>query len=136
MAIWVAHIGSTPIVERFNIELSTQKALFRNECVLLLGEDAKCYEIFPEDRRGHPNFRPILARNETDERISQRMNERENDSYKQLAALLGLIGETLEFIFDETQRYRQEQLGDNASPPSVSKLIAKLPYGCLANADL
>lgn len=124
------------VVKRFDIQLSTQKAIFRNECVLLLGDDAKCYmhEIFPDDRQH--DVRPILTRNEdiwADGRISQRMNEREYDSYNQLAALLGHIGETLEQISDETQRYRQDQLGDNASRPNVSKPIDK---SCLSNADL
>ena len=123
------------VVERFNIQLSTQKTIFRNECVLLLsdvGDDAKwrMHEIFSENRPA-TSIRPIfLTRDEhlwTDERIFERMNEREHDSYKQLAALLGLIGETLELISEETQRYRQEQLGDNASRPNVSNLITGLP---------
>lgn len=68
-----------------------------------MGDDAKSYmhEVFAESRAEGP----ILVRDEhlwTGERISQRLNEREYDSYKQLAALLGLIGETLELIPEET----------------------------------
>lgn len=118
------------VVERFNIQLSTQKTIFRNECVLLLGDDAKwrMHEIFSENRPA-TSFRPIVRDEHlwTDERIFERINEREHDSYKQLAALIGLIGETLELISEETQRYRQEQLGDNASRPNVSNLITGLP---------
>lgn len=89
------------VVERLNIELSTQKIIFQNECSLLsgaVGVDAK-WSMHPD------------------------LDKRNNDSCKQLTDLLRLIVETLDLIWEETQRYRREELRDNDSQPNVSKRI-------------
>lgn len=93
------------VVERFNMEISTQKTLFRNECFLLFGDVG-----VDANWSMHPDL----------------LDKRNYDSCKQLTALLGTIVETLDLICEETQRYRQEELRDKVSRPNVSERIAKL----------
>lgn len=110
-------------VSKFNIELSTQRTIFQNECTLLLSEvvdDRRVLrEIFSEPVVAN-SVRTSLQNNENlEHKLSQRMNERVHDSYKQIAATLRRIGDTLNSIYEETKGYH-EQLGDDTSRPSVS----------------
>lgn len=88
-------------VEKLNMELSTQKVLFENECSLLsgaVGVDAK-WSMHPD------------------------LDKRNEASCKQLTDLLRLIVETLDLICEEIKRYRREELRDIDSQSNVSKRI-------------
>ena len=80
-------------VGRFNTELAVQKVIFKYECVLLLSQVVEDGRVL-HDKFKEPAYilRASLRKNEDlDWKLSQRLNERANDSYQQILAILGLI---------------------------------------------
>lgn len=108
-------------VRKLNTELAVQKAIFQNECVLLLSQvvdnERALYEMFKEPTHGLR--KRLLTDASLDQKLMQRMNGHVHDSYKQIVALLELIQQSLEQIYGETKDYEGE-LGDDASEPDVN----------------
>lgn len=98
-------------VHIFSAELSTQKAIFQNECTLLLADVVDdrwlLHEMFSESTGAERGIRLSLGNNRNLERkLSVHMNRRIGNSYEQLVVLLGLIAQNLEEIYEDTKQYQ------------------------------
>ena len=104
----------------FNKEVAVQSVRIQQECVLLLSqvsEDGRAlHDMFNEP--SHILRASLLEDKTLDRKLSQRLNERANDSYRQILATLGLITNSLEQIHQETKIHR-DGLGDNISRPDI-----------------
>lgn len=95
-------------VHIFSIELSTQQTIFQNECIWLLAEVVDdqwlLHEMFSESAGA---ARLSLKNNWNLERkLLEHMNGRTHNSYKQLVALLDLIAQNLEEIYEDIKQYQ------------------------------
>lgn len=113
---------------RFSTELSTQKAIFHNECKLLLREVVDDQRLLHEihEMFSHPvndgdpkhDIRQRLKNDENlDRKLSERINARTDNSYTELVELLRIINQDLLQIYEETKYYI-------SSRPSVSALLS------------
>lgn len=97
-------------VHIFNIELSTQRTIFQNECTLILAEVvSNPDEMFSEPAGAEDSIRLSLRNNPNMEQLSERMIERIHDSYKQLEVLLKLITQNLEQIYEDIKQYQSSR---------------------------
>lgn len=101
----------TKAVHIFSTELSTQKTIFQNECTLLLAEviDNRwlLHEMFSQSAGAEHSMRLSLRNNWDLERtLREHMNGRTRNSYNQLVALLDLIAQNLEEIYEDTKQYQ------------------------------
>lgn len=116
-------------VHIFNIELSTQRTIFQNECTLILAEVVNnplvLNEIFSKPAGAEERIRLSLRDNSNMEQLSERMNKRILDSYKQLEVLLGLIAQNLDQVYEVIGQYQ-------SSRPDVSAHLALSLPGSLS----
>lgn len=114
-------------VRKFNTELAVQRTIFQNECLLLLSQvvvdERALHDMFNEP--GHNLRKRLLNDDKLDRKLVQRMNERGHDSYKHIVALLELIRQSLEQIYEETKDYEGERM-DDASQPNVNEMFCPL----------
>lgn len=100
-------------VHIFNIELSTQRTIFQNECTLILAEVVKnpvvLNEMFSEPAGAEDSIRLSLRDHSNMGQLSERMNKRILDSYKQLQVLLELIAQNLEQIYEDIKQYQSSR---------------------------
>lgn len=103
----------------FSIEFSTQRTIFQNECTLILAEvvdnSRVLHEMFSEPAGAEDSIRSSLRNNRNLEQLSERMNGRILDSYKQLKVLLEHIEQNLEQIYEDIKQYQSSRpdVGDH-----------------------
>lgn len=100
-------------VHIFNIELSTQRTIFQNECTLILTEVVKnpliLNEMFSKPDGAEERIRLSVRDNSNMEQLSERMNKRILDSYKQLEVLLELIAQNLDQVYEDIGQYQSSR---------------------------
>lgn len=118
-------------VHIFSTELSTQKTIFQNECTLLLAEVVDnrwlLHEMFSESAGAEHSMR-LSLRNDWDleRKLSEHMNGRTRNSYKQLVALLDLIAQNLEEIYEDTKQYQSSRPDVGAHSACQARCAQKL----------
>lgn len=117
-------------VHIFNIELSTQRTIFQNECTLILAEVVNnpvlLNEMFSEPAGAENSIRLSLRNNPNTEQLSERMIERILDSYKQLEVLLKLIAQNLEQIYEDIKQYQSSRPDVSAHSACQARCPLKL----------
>ena len=108
-------------VARFNTELSVQKVIFQNECILLLShveDEDSLRDMFHQS--SHSLRKDLRNNHQLERRLVQKING--ETTYRQIAALLHLISQTLQQIYEETKDHR-DSLGQRPQAPEVSRTL-------------
>lgn len=125
---------------RFSTELSTQKAIFHNECKLLLREVVddqgllhEIHEMFSypvSDGDPKHEIRQKLKNDKNlDRKLSERINARTNNSYTELVELLRIINQDLLQIYEETKYFISSRPSVSVQPSLLSLSAPMLKTG-------